>query len=486
MGSHNRRLDLLRVLLDHLRALVAFAVLVPFFASANFRVNVSAPGLTIPNTGGLAVRSGTASEMCEAFRAAAVASGRSWIQNPHGFGPNLTLSSSSGGSVCSLDDTRASPPYPQVVVSYDTAGYRCGPEASYVTLPRGACTTCSSGYVLSGGTCRLPTACDDTTSVAVTGQLHNLGTGFSNCFNGCAVAASVAPLETCISFGSSGANPVCAAGSSATQWRRTGAACSSSPASTSAPTLSNSPNSATLGGGSAGCGTFNGEYRCLPEIPSGACVTTAGGQAFCSASAGTPPKPNNGVPGVPASPSLNAATAQGGVTNNYQVFNTTTVNNSVPGTGSGSSGGTGGGSGSTGGGGTGGTSGGISGGVGCDAAPSCDSDPVQCYIANQSWQTTCALARPSPEAADASISEGFGGDGSGLFQQIASFDVSEYFNPSPSSASCPSDITIQLVGVFASAIVVPLSKWCTFLRLIGLLVLAAASLVSLRIFGEAF
>ena len=49
------------------------------------------------------------------------------------------------------------------------------------------------------------------------------------------------------------------------------------------------------------CGTFNGDEVCVASIPNGSCVSYASGGVACAAST-TPPVPNNGTSGTPATP----------------------------------------------------------------------------------------------------------------------------------------------------------------------------------------
>lgn len=88
------------------------------------------------------------------------------------------------------------------------------------------------------------------------------------------------------------------------------------------------------------CGTFNGDEVCPGSLPPGTCVSYASGGVACTQAVGassvpSPPGPDNGTPGHPASPTgqvqapvtTNGVTTQ--VTTNY--YDSTTVNTSTGG-----------------------------------------------------------------------------------------------------------------------------------------------------------
>ncbi|WP_428384190.1 virulence factor TspB C-terminal domain-related protein [Nevskia ramosa] len=200
--------------------------------------------------------------------------------------------------------------------------------------------------------------------------------------------------------------------------------------------------------------------------------------------------------GVKASPDTTIGTA-GGVAGSQTVnhYNSTTVINGATtgGTSGGSTGGTGGTTTGTTSGSTGGTTGGetsggtgsISGGADCDVAPTCDGDPIGCFISQKSWETSCANRIPTVADADAAINAGLGvaDNDAPLVPQAGIFNVANFFNPAAAVTECPEDLTIPL-GTFGT-VTVPVSEWCNFLHIIGLLVLASAALQSSRILLEA-
>lgn len=76
------------------------------------------------------------------------------------------------------------------------------------------------------------------------------------------------------------------------------------------------------------CGYVNGEYVCLATIPAGDCTLTPGKTAVCSPGATPPKAPDNGTPGQAATPNA-TITNNGGQGNTYNVYNSSTVNNST-------------------------------------------------------------------------------------------------------------------------------------------------------------
>lgn len=346
-------------------ALAFFAV----SARAEFRANTDIAGLQgAPNTSGI-LYDGSSATLCQRRLDAERAYGRTWLANPSNFGPNLTLSSSSSGTVCTLQDTRSTPPA-TVTVTYSSAAYRCGPEAGFITLPRAACTSCTSGYTLTGGQCNLPTACD-AGRVLRRGKLAGFTGQPTGCFNGCVVNRSQASEPSWGVAQVAGDGTIYVEGSTGSVWTATGAMCAGSepPLSDQSATLANGENYAVLQTQGENCGIFNGESVCLGSgPPANACVTTASGQAFCSQSAAAPPVPvraGTGTPNVPAQPAAPVGTVSirdaSGNTTTYNYYNAQASQQPPLGgsTGGQTTGGTG--TGGTTSGGTGGTTGGLCG-----------------------------------------------------------------------------------------------------------------------------
>lgn len=165
------------------------------------------------------------------------------------------------------------------------------------------------------------------------------------------------------------------AGRTDSQWKTTGALCDGTEpapaAGAEAATVATRDGDTIQTGGSinpANCGTFNGEYVCVGSEPANGCVTTAGGQAFCSSTAPVPPTPRDpSNPTQAARPVGQVTVTRDGVTTVTNYYN---VNQVIAGTNATTTGGTGGGS--TGGtGGAGGTTGGTVGSTGGGTGGTC-------------------------------------------------------------------------------------------------------------------
>lgn len=120
------------------------------------------------------------------------------------------------------------------------------------------------------------------------------------------------------------------------------------------------------------CGTYNGDQVCVADIPPGTCVAYSSGGVACTTSSGStsatsPPSPDNGTAGVPATPSEIVSNPAG--TTNY--YNSSTVAGSTKPTGTTGTGPTGS---------TTGTGAGTSSGSGdCASTNSCTSGTVPTY-----------------------------------------------------------------------------------------------------------
>uniref|UniRef100_UPI002B6EF846 hypothetical protein n=1 Tax=Povalibacter sp. TaxID=1962978 RepID=UPI002B6EF846 len=83
------------------------------------------------------------------------------------------------------------------------------------------------------------------------------------------------------------------------------------------------------------CGFVNGEFACIDAVKPGECKVLSSGARICSQSAGTPPAPDNGTAGQPATPDETLdQTSSTGAAATYNYFNSTTVAGSArdPGT----------------------------------------------------------------------------------------------------------------------------------------------------------
>ena len=86
------------------------------------------------------------------------------------------------------------------------------------------------------------------------------------------------------------------------------------------------------GGFGTNCGTYNGDEVCVSSVRKGSCVAYASGGTACAPATGstdaTPPAPNNGTPGVSATP--DAAVTADGLTVNYYSSSTVASSSHVP------------------------------------------------------------------------------------------------------------------------------------------------------------
>lgn len=80
--------------------------------------------------------------------------------------------------------------------------------------------------------------------------------------------------------------------------------------------------------GNGQCGFLNDKYVCLQKTPDKGCQSFPGAGKVCAANADSPPAPDNGTPGVKASPDGTISQQVGGVTNNYNYYSSSTVTGS--------------------------------------------------------------------------------------------------------------------------------------------------------------
>jgi len=229
------------------------------------------------------------------------------------------------------------------------------------------------------------------------------------------------------------------------------------------------------------CGYFNDKYTCVDSIQPDKCQRNGDGSASCAAGAPTPPKPDNGTPGVPAPPnnSVEACTGSNSCQEiNY--YNTVTVTGSsrpMP-TGSNPDG-----SGVVDGSGpveeeT--PSGSASGGAGCDAAPVCDGDPIGCATLAQAWRARCVDA-PSPTDLENTFGPATGEDGE--FVGSETREIGDLLDSSTGwmgAGACIQDYSLDLGGMLPT-VEIPFSEWCWLLEIIGIFTMLAAYVSGARI-----
>lgn len=263
------------------------------------------------------------------------------------------------------------------------------------------------------------------------------------------------------------------------------------------------------------CGYVNGESRCVtanqltPEDP---CTQTGSGAVFCRADAATPPKPDNGTPGQPATPDAKFDVqdptligSPGGSIIGLHYYKPSTVNSGSNNPGS-----------------DGNNNGkceeGEAGskdctplegggdceegeecgedsasGDGCTEEPQCRGEPVECYLVIKQWETMCALAVPENAKIDEAIEAAAGDELSESGSLIPEHDpdggeagvnvleeLQRVLNGNGSSnTSCIADMPLNLhIGGVQASSVIPFSLMCPLFKVIGVFVLLSAGMKS--------
>ena len=124
-------------------------------------------------------------------------------------------------------------------------------------------------------------------------------------------------------------------------------------------------------------------------------------------------------------------------------------------------------------------------GSGCENAPSCDGDPIQCYLANKNWEQACAL---SETVEDEEVETAFDDallDGKDelleKFDENDFTDIMERVNPSKACFS-NHNITLGDLGGYT----LKFEKLCFLFQIIGYLVLASAYKAVALMYFQAF
>lgn len=129
--------------------------------------------------------------------------------------------------------------------------------------------------------------------------------------NGCEV--EIDTLSLCISNGQPSGTDLCTVGGIYTG----NVAPSNAPPASGSPSAANPPdtscmegaavvcgssNGTNTGPGQAGCGYVDGNPVCASQLPNDSCVSAVNGGTFCATGTPSPPAPNNGSYGQPATP----------------------------------------------------------------------------------------------------------------------------------------------------------------------------------------
>ena len=245
-----------------------------------------------------------------------------------------------------------------------------------------------------------------------------------------------------------------------------------------------------------GCGWLNDKYICTDNVGPNDCVVYPDGSRNCAGTAPTPPVPDNGTAGVPATPdgSIEICTAEDScqTINNY---NATTVDGSSRDPGGGLAPDDGPGSGVIGDG-TGAHSGGdgdgdgedggeesVGGGDDCDAEPTCDGDVIDCAILHQEWMARCPVVMEESDMVEAFGETGnedgeWLGSGTEVAFGEGGFDSSGFLGGGVET--CLDDVEIVLGGDLPT-VEIPLSTWCYWMHWLGLFLFLGANVGGIKI-----
>ena len=134
----------------------------------------------------------------------------------------------------------------------------------------------------------------------------------TNASNGCEIELDT--LSLCISNGQPAGMLLCTVGGiytgnqapSSGEPTAGGSPSAANPSDTScmegAAVVCGSSNGTNTGPGQTGCGFVDGNPLCASQLPNSSCVSAVNGGTFCSANTPSPPSPNNGTYGTPATP----------------------------------------------------------------------------------------------------------------------------------------------------------------------------------------
>lgn len=234
------------------------------------------------------------------------------------------------------------------------------------------------------------------------------------------------------------------------------------------------------------CGYLNGQYTCLEKTDPDKCWVNDDGSRWCAEKAPTPPKPDNGTPGVKAEPVDKLLICKDGVCKEYDYHSVDQVNGSSrppgndgknPADPTSSDPRTGGGGG--GGGGVDWTKDDkVSGGGDCQTPPVCSGDPIACAVLTQSYKNRCV-----PQPTDADLQAAFGPvqkeDGS-LFgteeRNVGSLDQQGWMG----GGQCIDDYDLNM-GPLLGTYTIPFSELCQLLLFVGMFIKVAAFVSAGRI-----
>lgn len=218
----------------------------------------------------------------------------------------------------------------------------------------------------------------------------------------------------------------------------------------------------------------------LPEVPppSDGCTILPDGSLYCGSSASSPPAPDDGTPGQPATPDQTVTDNSTNTTNNY--YDDTTTGNSSSGTPDGQV--------------DGvcdpavencGTDQGSAEDNGCGSLPTCTGDAIQCVILKMQHDTRCNLQTEIDDVTETDVMSQIGVTETIEDWKVANdadpdnnIDVdTEFFNDTPGNEACPADFSVS-VPFMATPVVIPNQPICDFLDYLRPAVIALSYLVA--------
>lgn len=268
--------------------------------------------------------------------------------------------------------------------------------------------------------------------------------------------------------------------STSVQYESTGNLCNGNE-----PTNTQGNNSNVTDSDSNGLPEIDGQELPPTPPPSNGCVLLGNGSLYCGSGAPTPPAPDNGTPGMGATPDQTVTNTNNNTTNNY--FG--------PGTSSGSS--------------TGtpdaqdpgvcdpsvetcGTDENSASDGGCGQLPNCTGDPILCVTLKMQHDTRCNLQTDIEDVTEADVMGQIGVTQTiedWVAEQDANTDNNidvntEFFTTQVGTASCPAPLTFDIPKVGPTS--VPLTDLCNVLDLIKPAVILFANIIAGLMLFRAF
>lgn len=134
---------------------------------------------------------------------------------------------------------------------------------------------------------------------------------------------------------------------------------------------------------------------------------------------------------------------------------------------------------------------GLSGGADCTEPPTCDGNPIDCYIAKQEWTQSCLYHRPTSTKGNEAFEAGLGKtlQEGNILPVHGTVDAGQWMESLVlGEGTCLPDITFSVSLPIAGAVGVtlPLSHACAIVRLVRALVILAALYAGFQIYMKGF